>query len=1070
MGALLRATDWSQTKVGPVESWPQSLRTAVSIVLSSRFGMYIAWGKDYTQFYNDAYRPILGASKHPAAGKPGSQTFAESWHIIGPLFDGVMRGEAVGSEDWMLPLDRNGYLEECFFTFCYSPIRDETGEPGGVLVTVTETTGRAVGERRAQTLRRVAAGAAEAQTREEAFGAAAGALAQDPADLPFVLLYSLDGDTAQRQAAVHLEPGSPAAPLSLALGAEGSWPLAQAAASGSPVLVADVAARFGALRGPAWPEPVGAALVVPLTRSDRPRPFGFAVLGISPRRALDDAYRGFLSLAVDPLTTALAAAQAREQARVAEQAERERLEALFVQSPVAVAVLRGPSHRYELANRLYDELSGNRPLIGRTVREAFPELERQGIYPLLDRVYQTGEPFVGKEVPLQLHRDGEEQDAWLDFTYQPLRDAAGQVTGVMVVAVDVTAQVTARQLLRSSEERYRSLVDAGRQVIWTNTAEGEMRGEQPGWARLTGQSYAQYQGYGWAEAVHPDDRGPTIEAWRRAVDTRSVFDFEHRVRSPSGDFRPYSIRAVPLLEADGRIREWVGVHTDLTGQRKAEAEAQLERARLRTVFDAAPVAIAVTRGPEHRYESSNRRFAELSGREVVGKTAREAFPELDNEELFALLDGVYRSGQPFVGREFPASIARGGAIEEGFYDFIYQPLTDASGATTGLMTLAYEVTAQVRARQALERVAADLRSSEERFRLLNETIPQQVWTGRPDGQLDFVNRRVLDYFGRTSEEMIGNGWQGLVHPDDLPRTLERWTRSLTTGEPYENEFRLRRAADGAFRWNLAQAVCSRDDQGRIERWFGSNTDIHDRKENEKLRESLIQALERSNADLDQFAYVASHDLKAPLRGIANLSEWLEEDLGPALNQPARDKLVKLRGRVHRMEALIDGILDYSRAGRVRHKPERVEVSRLLGEVTDLLAPRPGVRVEVAAAMPVLHTEKVPLQQVFLNLVGNALKHARRDDARVEVRVADQAGFFRFTVADNGQGIAPEFHDRIWGIFQTLEARDKVEGAGIGLSVVRKIVESRGGAAWVESSAGAGAAFHFTWPRWEAPAN
>jgi PAS domain-containing protein len=192
MGALLRATDWSRTSVGPVERWPQSLRTALSIVLSSRFGMYIAWGRDYTQFYNDAYRPILGSSKHPAAGKLSSETFAESWHIIGPLFERVMRGEAVGSEDWMLPLDRNGYLEECFFTFCYSPIRDESGEPGGVLVTVTETTSRAIGERRLATLRALAMRTVGARTATDAWSGAAAALAGNPADVPFALLYSLE--------------------------------------------------------------------------------------------------------------------------------------------------------------------------------------------------------------------------------------------------------------------------------------------------------------------------------------------------------------------------------------------------------------------------------------------------------------------------------------------------------------------------------------------------------------------------------------------------------------------------------------------------------------------------------------------------------------------------------------------------------------------------------------------------------------------------------------------------------------------------------------------------------------
>ncbi|HZI08836.1 MAG TPA: ATP-binding protein, partial [Myxococcus sp.] len=171
----------------------------------------------------------------------------------------------------------------------------------------------------------------------------------------------------------------------------------------------------------------------------------------------------------------------------------------------------------------------------------------------------------------------------------------------------------------------------------------------------------------------------------------------------------------------------------------------------------------------------------------------------------------------------------------------------------------------------------------------------------------------------------------------------------------------------------------------------------------------------------------------------------------------------MRRRVHRMEALIDGILQYSRAGRVRGKPETLEVGRLLHELIELVAPRPPAVVDVTGELPTLFTDRVPLQQVLMNLLTNALKHARREDVRVVVSAVEDGEFCRFTVADNGPGIAPEFHERIWGIFQTLEARDKVEGTGIGLSVVKKVVESRGGKAWVESAPGAGAKFHFTWP-------
>jgi len=226
---------------------------------------------------------------------------------------------------------------------------------------------------------------------------------------------------------------------------------------------------------------------------------------------------------------------------------------------------------------------------------------------------------------------------------------------------------------------------------------------------------------------------------------------------------------------------------------------------------------------------------------------------------------------------------------------------------------------------------------------------------------------------------------------------------------------------------------------------------------------LIEKLERTNRDLDQFAYVASHDLKAPLRGIANLSQWIEDDLGDKMDEQGLYHMRLLRGRVTRLEGLIEGILHYSRADRNEGDATEVDVAQLATEIWELLSPPASARLVVASHLPILRTARVPLQQVLLNLMGNAIKYNPDRELTVEVGGEQRGEHWALHVKDNGVGIAPEYHERIWGLFQTLEARDKIESTGIGLAVVRKIVETRGGRAWIESAAGAGATFWFTWP-------
>ena len=224
---------------------------------------------------------------------------------------------------------------------------------------------------------------------------------------------------------------------------------------------------------------------------------------------------------------------------------------------------------------------------------------------------------------------------------------------------------------------------------------------------------------------------------------------------------------------------------------------------------------------------------------------------------------------------------------------------------------------------------------------------------------------------------------------------------------------------------------------------------------------LIAALEHTNRELDLFADVTCHDLKAPLRGIGHLARWLEDELADALTKSARVHLDLMRDRVRKLEGMIDGILRYSRASRTAEEPGEVDLAELIAEVIELLDPPSTVTLIVDPELPTMRTVRPPLQQVLMNLIGNALKHADR----IEIGCEPSGHGWELFVSDNGPGIAAEDHDLIWEMFRTLdgETRGGATSTGIGLAIVRKLVEGNGGHAWVESEPGAGATFRFTWP-------
>ncbi|MBM0104871.1 response regulator [Steroidobacter sp. S1-65] len=307
MGELIRALDWSKTPLGPIEGWPQSLRSALSILLPSKAQIALFWGEELITLYNDAYRPVFGA-KHPdALGKPIRDSWDELWRAgLKEIFDGVLTtGEAFWAEDRPFFMERYGYLEETYFGVSYDPVRDETGRVGGVFCIVNETTGRVIGERRLRALRDLGQIGGNARRVADVYPAAAEVLANYSTDLPFALLYApCDGSRLTLAARVGLPQESPAAPLEIESGAQSGWKLDAEAI----VLSSVDLERFGPLHAGSWPEPIRQAVVLPFAAAGNTSP-GYLIAGISPRRALDEHYLDFIRLVAGNISGAIASAR-----------------------------------------------------------------------------------------------------------------------------------------------------------------------------------------------------------------------------------------------------------------------------------------------------------------------------------------------------------------------------------------------------------------------------------------------------------------------------------------------------------------------------------------------------------------------------------------------------------------------------------------------------------------------------------------------------------------------------------------------------------------------------------------
>ncbi|MVM28859.1 PAS domain-containing protein [Spirosoma sp. HMF4905] len=955
MGALTRALDWSKTALNTPDTWPQSLRTTLSILLNSKFPMFLFWGEQHLCFYNDAYRPSLGnEGKHPLAlGQPGDQVWPEIWDFIKPLIDQVLSGqEATWSEDQLLPIYRNGRLEDVYWTFSYSPVSDESGNPAGVFVTCTETTQKV----------KTFAQLIESKTQLE-FAIEATELGTW--DLNPVTGKFIGNDRLKEWFGL---PPEAEIPLTWAIDVIAEKDRERVATAIERALEYSSGGHYD----------IEYTILNPTTQQSR------IVRAKGKAWFHDDQTSYRFNGTLQDITE-----QATAQRKVAESELQSR--SLVEQSPVRTVLLTGEEMIITRANEpVLRSWGKDASVIGRPLLEVLPEMQGQPFPKLLADVYATGKPYTASDAPVTYIRDGLKDVSYYDLTYQPMQTTSGVIYGVLSTAVDVTEKVKARMRLEESERKLRSII----------------------------------------------------------------------------------------LQS--------------------------------------PVAMSISRGASHIVEIANERMFEIWNRSpeaILNKPIFESLPEVKGQGFEALLHHVYTTGEIYRANELPVTLSRNGELRKMYLNLVCETVREGDGTIYGLMQVAIDVTEQVIARQQIEAAESTLRNAIDLAELgtwsydiatRRMTYSQRMldWYGfdKPVVPIEEMidafdvpdqarHKRIPDHFVWNDEGVVDDEHAIINHRTGIQYIIH------SVGKRIENDAGIAVRIEGTSRdvtlERNMQHMLERQVQERTEELEAINEELAANNEElaaaseevEEANRGLEEAnlhLTRSNQNLEQFAYIASHDLQEPLRKIQQFGDLLRRRYTNSSDEELL-YLERMQSAASRMSLLIKDLLSFSRISTRQVEPYSVALNNVIEEAQDNLSviiEESNAHIQVGI-LPTVQGDKIQLSQLFQNLLSNAIKFSRRaqasapmvpqiiiqasqlrtEDLPASVKPTRQTRMYHhIEVKDNGIGFDEKYTDRIFQVFQRLHSKNEFAGTGIGLAICHKVAANHGGAITATSQPGQGSTF------------
>lgn len=1091
MGRRVAELDWSKTPIGPVDLWPQSLRSLVKTLLSSQYPMVLTWGPEFTQFYNDGYSKFIG-SKHPGAlGDDIRNTLAESWDILGPMIDRVIKSSVANwTPALLLLLERSGYKEEAYFSVSHAPAENDFGEVAGMLAICSEVTQQVLSQRRFKLLNDLAAKAGEVRDPESTCMEITEAISAYPLDIPFALIYLFEGNTDKLglKGKFGIDKGEGFAPLSIDLHSSSMkiWRLEQVV-SGNTEVIEDVDKHISLPAG-LWNDPVKKALAMPITSSGQAKPLGVLIVGISPNRALDEEYSSFYKLFAGQVSLSLSNSHAYQE-------ERKRAQMLVEVDEAKTAFFSNISHEFRtpltlLLGPLEEILSSSKEEELRIKREPLQAAYRNGIrlLKLVNTLLDFSRVEAGRIEASYEPTDLATFTTELASLFRSAIERAGLKLILKIPSLSepiyVDREMWEKIVLNLLSNAFKFTLNGEIEVsLWENIKAVEFKVRDTGtgiseenltkvferFHRVQGAKSRSHEGSGIGLALTKE----LVKLHHGSISVKSSLDegSVFTVTIPKGKTHLPSekIRASRTLESKElaakafteEISLWPlqeGETSQVPFMQEGRSPSQDGQPQILLVDDNADMRAYVERLLSSKYEvktASNGRVALDRIKQKLPDLVLSdvMMPEMDGFELLKKLRADERTKAiPIIllsARAGQESTVVG--IEAGADDYLVKPFSAKE-----LLARVHQHLTMAKLRQEYESehaIRERIEESEKRFRNLAEAMPQIVWTSKADGAVDYYNSRWFEYTGMSWKQTEEWGWKPALHPDDVMESFEQWAQAVKEGTLFVREHRLKRASDGTYRWHLLRAIPVFDDEGNIIRWFGTATDIQEQKQAIEMR--------------DEFLSIASHELKTPITSLKLQLQLTDRKVKPEENMaPSPQKLSQTlkiaMEQTDRLNNLVEGLLDVSKiqVGKFEMTFNDVNAAIIIeGIIHHYQAQLDGARCPVELKLDtdlIGKWDKLRIEQVITNLLTNAIKYA--PGKPIEISLKREAEMGVITVRDHGPGIPKEKRDMIFERFERAVSAKHTSGLGLGLFISKQIIQAHHGSIRVESKLGQGSAF------------